>query len=87
MVRQDNSETPRQGGLTFEDAKRWCVPFGSHRGKTIAEVGLSDSGLLWLEYSEEMYYTQGLYREALRVFLNDARIRKRIEEIRLRREH
>lgn len=87
MARQNHTENPREGGLTFDDARRWCVPFGSHRGKTIAEVALSDAGLLWLEYSGEIYRSQGLYREALRVFLNESRTRRRIEEIHLRRDH
>ena len=87
MAQQNSTEDPRKGGLTFDDAKRWCVPFGVHRGKSIAEVGFSDSGILWLEHSSEMRYSQGLYREALRVFLNEPRIQKRLNEIRLHRDY
>lgn len=87
MVREDDQENPRPngGGLTMELARAYCVPFGKYRGCTIAEVAWTDVGILWLQYASGLYYANGLFREALRVFLTDPKIARKLELLRLHR--
>ena len=85
---QQNGETnsrPDGGGLTFEDARKCCIPFGKYRGCTIAEVAFTDVGILWLEYASGLFFARGIFREALRVFLNDPQIVRKLELFRLHR--
>jgi hypothetical protein len=61
-----------------------CVPFGKHRGETIARVGASDAGLAYLKWMVGLPTTRREYREfsrQLSVYLNEPSIARRLQDM------
>lgn len=73
--------------MTLAEAKLYIVPRGMyHKGKTIAEVGLSEAGLLYFDWLVVRPWTKGMFKLALETYLADRNVQIRLAKIKLEQD-
>jgi len=70
--------------MTFEDAKKFIMPFGKYKGIALDVIAESDDGLRYLDWlygeraSQDRNYN---IDKALKAYLNDSSVQKDIASI------
>lgn len=68
--------------MTYAEAAQFICPRGLHtKGKTIAEVGLTEAGLLYFDYAVARSWTRGMFKLALETYLADRDVQNRLMNI------
>jgi hypothetical protein len=69
-------------GMTFDRAKRFEMPFGKHKGRTLDDIALDGDGLRYLDWLRGVREDEGKNMDvdkALEVYLNDPSIQSELE--------
>ena len=66
--------------MTFEEARKFVLPFGKHKGKTLDAVASTDSGLRYLDWLYGQEWIRREMADALAAFLSEPSIAKELEE-------
>jgi hypothetical protein len=66
---------------TFETASALVLPTGKHRGKTIADVGVTSDGLLYLDWLRRRNDTPASIEAAAATFLAHPTIADELREL------
>ena len=68
-----------ENNMLFEQAKRFVIQFGKHKGETIDDVALSDEGLQYLDWLIGQDIPEDL-QDALETYLGDPAIQEDLND-------
>lgn len=68
--------------MKFQQAKRFRMRFGKHKGKTLDDIATTDAGLLYLDYMRGLKsLADSMTKMAINTYLNDPPIARELERI------
>lgn len=65
--------------MSWDDAQRFVMPLGKHKGKQIYEIAETDKGLRYLDWLIGQPWVLGRLKTALESYLKDPVIAKEVE--------
>jgi hypothetical protein len=65
--------------MKFQQAAKHKVMHGSHSGKSLDQIAMKDSGLLWIDRMQDSNHK--ILRKAARAYMSDPTIQKELQQI------